>query len=486
MPAQQILDAEWDAPDDPDNPWNWPLWRKLYASFMPVAIGFLCPFSSSVYTPGREDVVEKLHTSSEVALLPFSLFLLGLSLGPLIAGPASERFGRKPVYLIALPLFAAFTIGAGFSQTVAQLTVLRFLAGLFSSPGLSIGTGSLADVWSPDTRSIPVATYLVSVQSGASMGPFIGGFVAERKGWRWTQWTILFLLAFTLTGSVFMKETYKTKIIQARAIKRAKQSDAERSASEEAEDLEKILTKDERPLQQKVQEFLRGTVYRPMHMMATEPIVGLYDLYIGLVMGILNCFIAAFPNVFRAQYNFNLGAVGLTFLSQVVGNLFGWGFIVGYAKLYYEPLSRRVKVEGGGRPAPEKRLYIALLGAPMVPISLFWFGWTARPEISWAVPVVAEAMFACGNLLIFSAASLYFVDCYGARYGASAWSSNVFARYLLSAIFPLFSDQMYAGLGVGWASSLLGFVTSALVLIPVLFLLHGRKLRRKSRYSGEQ
>lgn len=85
--------------------------------------------------------------SSEITVLPFSLYLLGLSLGPIIAGPASERFGRKAVYLSSLPLFAIFTLGAGFSNNAASLTVLRFFAGLFSSPGLSIGTGTLADVW---------------------------------------------------------------------------------------------------------------------------------------------------------------------------------------------------------------------------------------------------------------------------------------------------------------------------------------------------
>ena len=106
--------------------------------------------------------------SREIALLPFVFYLLGLSFGPIMAGPSSESFGRKPVYVcrrkyflsgplascitqcgtcfdqtlkyeqvVALPCVAAFTLGAGFSQNITSLIVCRAFAGLFASPGLS-------------------------------------------------------------------------------------------------------------------------------------------------------------------------------------------------------------------------------------------------------------------------------------------------------------------------------------------------------------
>lgn len=117
---------------------------------------------------------------------------------------------------------------------------------------------------------------------------------------------------------------------------------------------------------------------------------------------------------------------------------------------------------------------------------LFWFGWTARPSIHWLSPVAAEAFFSCGNLLIFVCASLYMTDCYGALYGASAWSSNTFLRYLFATAFPLFALQMFEALGVGWASSLLGFLTVALMPIPFVFYKYGPSLRANSKFpSGE-
>lgn len=117
---------------------------------------------------------------------------------------------------------------------------------------------------------------------------------------------------------------------------------------------------------------------------------------------------------------------------------------------------------------------------------LFWFAWTARPSIHWICPVIAEAFFSCGNLLVFTCSSLYLTDCYGAMYGASAWSSNTFLRYLAAFAFPLFTIQMYEGLGTGWATSLLAFVSCVLVPIPFAFDRYGDRLRQRSSYAPHE
>lgn len=101
-------------------------------------------------------------------------------------------------------------------------------------------------------------------------------------------------------------------------------------------------------------------------------------------------------------------------------------------------------------------------------------------------PVVAEAFFSMGNLLVFTCSSLYLTDCYGALYGASAWSSNTFLRYLAAFAFPLFTIQMYEALGTAWATTLLALVECLLVPIPFLFEKYGERLRGKSSYTPSE
>lgn len=77
------------------------------------------------------------------------------------------------MYICALPLFAAFTLGAGFSQSIASLIVCRFFAGFVASPGLSLGSGTMADVLLPHRRAVPMAIFVCAVQIGPVLGPLV-------------------------------------------------------------------------------------------------------------------------------------------------------------------------------------------------------------------------------------------------------------------------------------------------------------------------
>lgn len=112
-------------------------------------------FASTAYVPAQQKVKTAFDTSETKSLLPFSFFMLGLALGPMISAPISERFGRRPVYHVGLLAFAIFTSGAGLSRSLPALITLRFFAGAFGGSVLVVGFGVLTDIWSP--AQLPVA-----------------------------------------------------------------------------------------------------------------------------------------------------------------------------------------------------------------------------------------------------------------------------------------------------------------------------------------
>jgi hypothetical protein len=61
-------------------------------------------------------------------------------------------------------------------------------------------------------------------------------------------------------------------------------------------------------------------------------------------------------------------------------------------------------------------------------------------------------------------------------------AATTFMRFLVSSSFPLLTGQMVRNLGFAWATSLLGFVTVAMIPIPWIFYRWGPSLRAKSRY----
>jgi hypothetical protein len=218
-------------------------------------------------------------------------------------------------------------------------------------------------------------------------------------------------------------------------------------------------------------------------MLLTEPIVCFFSIYTAFNFSVLFGFFAAFPYVFGGVYHFNLGEGGLSFLGIGIGCVLATSLYVLIDRMTYQKWTYAAQVKGNMTPLdPEHRLYAAMIGSFLLPLGLFWFAWTARAEIHWIVPMIATVPFACGNLLIFCSAVLYLIDTYGPLMGASAMAANGLLRYTLGAVFPLFTLQMYRKLGIGWATSLFGFVTVCLLPIPWVLWKYGPRIRAKSAY----
>lgn len=90
--SRQLLKTaqDWDGPDDPENPYNWSTWKKM-RHFWPTAfLAFAVTTGSSLIAPAFEALQEEFHVSRTASILPLTVFVVGLGLGPLIAAPLSE------------------------------------------------------------------------------------------------------------------------------------------------------------------------------------------------------------------------------------------------------------------------------------------------------------------------------------------------------------------------------------------------------------
>ena len=130
------------------------------------------------------------------------------------------------------------------------------------------------------------------------------------------------------------------------------------------------------------------------------------------------------------------------------------------------------------KPTPEDRLLGAMIGAPFAAIALWILGATSYKHIIWVGPASSGLAFGFGMVLIYYSLNNYIIDCY-AMFASSALATKVFLRSAGGAAFPLFTSQMYHRLGLQWASWLLAFIASAMVLIPFGFYYYGKSLRAK-------
>lgn len=152
--------------DDPTDPHNWPLQRRIQTFcvlfLMVFAFGWVSSCDSDILKP----MSAEMHVSEEAETLATALFMIGLASGALVAGPISETVGRNPVYFISMAVFCCFTLGAALSPNYGAQITFRFLSGVFSSPTLSMYGGSLADLFTPEERSLAWPVFALSAVLG--------------------------------------------------------------------------------------------------------------------------------------------------------------------------------------------------------------------------------------------------------------------------------------------------------------------------------
>ena len=136
--------------------------------------------------------------------------------------------------------------------------------------------------------------------------------------------------------------------------------------------------------------------------MVMDPAIGFTAVYVAPCYGIYYSFFEAFPLVYVNMYGFNLGELGLTFLSITVGVILS--IAVFWTYLWYI-LESQIRKYGLG--PPEQRLIPAIFASFLCPIGLFIFGWTAREDIHWIASIIGIMIFTIGIFIIMQCIFVY-------------------------------------------------------------------------------
>ncbi|KAH8669580.1 major facilitator superfamily domain-containing protein [Tricladium varicosporioides] len=474
--AEENEDANivwWEDPDDPQNPLNFGTWMKALNISLVSAICFVTPLASSMFTPGVPQLMEEFG-SKNVLLAGFvvSVYVLGFAIGPLALAPASEIYGRLPIYHVCNLGFVAFTIACALATNLNMLIGFRFMAGLFGSAPLVNGGGTIADLVVQEKRGAAMSGFVMGPIVGPIIGPIAGGFLSGSKGWRWVFWVIAIISGtFTILCIVFMRETY-APVILAKKTKHLRKETGNQL----------LRSKLDAGLSPK--DFFIRSIIRPAKMLVFSPIVLITSIYVGLVYGYLYLLFTTFTIVFEGNYGFSTSSVGLSFVGIGVGSVIG---VVIFGVMSDKNIRKQTEeadasAEAAGEASagmkPEYRLPMMIPGSALIPIGLFIYGWTTHFKVHWIVPILSTALIGMGNLAVFMCTSTYLVDAFPV-YAASALAANAVIRSIMGALLPLAGQKMYNTLGLGWGNSLLGFV--AVVFFPVSWALcrWGEVLRKR-------
>ncbi|KAF2836019.1 MFS general substrate transporter [Patellaria atrata CBS 101060] len=451
----------WKGPDDPENPLNWPAGKRWGIVCMMSAVTFLTPLGSSMFAPGVPDLMDEFNSDNkQLATFVLSVYVLGFAFGPLIIAPLSEMYGRLPLYHISNLGFIIFNIACAVSSNLDMLIAFRFLAGAMGAAPLTLGGGTIADLISKEQRSIAMAIWVAGPAIGPSVGPVAGGFVSQELGWRWNFWLVTIASGALSIAMLFvMKETYSVTLLERKAAKLRKETG-------------NPLIRSKLDLQLTPRELLLRTIVRPTKMLFKSPIVFTISLYMAISYAYLYILFTTFTKAFEEQYNIGRDLVGLCFVGIGVGQVIGQ-FHFGY--MGNRTATKHIKL---GDFKPEHRLPEMIPGAIALPIGLFFYAWTIENKVHWIAPIIGSSIFGYGIVLIFMPANTYLIDAF-TLYAASAMAANTVFRSIVAAILPLCGLSLYDALGYGWGTSLLGFIATVMIPIPLIFLKYGEMIRTR-------
>nr|XP_036575384.1 fluconazole resistance protein 1 [Colletotrichum truncatum]KAF6781947.1 fluconazole resistance protein 1 [Colletotrichum truncatum] len=453
----------WDGPGDPGNPLNWPASKRRMHIITIAFYTLITNLASTMFAPAATQLASEFHiTDSTVVSLAVSIFVLGFALGPLLLAPLSELYGRLPVYIASGVGFIAFLFGSAFATDIGSFIAFRLLCGCSGAAPLAIGLGSLADITPPKDRVKWMGLFILGPMLGPVIGPIAGGFISENIGWRWAFRVLLIASGVAAFMCFFwLRETYAPVILRHRAERRKKGLSGNAAIMPPGEAVISRLFHD---------------MTRPMRLLIFSPIVLFLSLYAAFAFGLMFLLFTTFSTVFKKQYGFSTGITGLTYLGLGIGVFVG---LFTQTVLGQKIVESHTRKRGSTR--PEDRLAFMAYVAPVLPIGLFWYGWSVEARTHWIVPILGNLPVGFGFVSIMMPQMIYLLEIFGAEAGASAVAANTVFRSLVGALLPLAGPTMYENLGYGWGNSLLAFLAIAFIPVPWILYLYGDKIRKSRK-----
>ncbi|KAF5330126.1 hypothetical protein D9611_010544 [Ephemerocybe angulata] len=436
--------------------------RKKFIVAMVSFCGLIPLFISGTFIPCIPQISRDLDTTGTVVSLAVSLSIFGVSFGSLVASSYSTFYGRRPMYLIFLPLLIIGSIGVSTAQTVTQLMLWRFIQALGCSPGFSVGSGVIGDIYKLEERGTAMGVFFGCVLLGPALAPFVGGFAAHYASWRSLQLGIGlwgFLLFFILYS--FLPETIHPGESGAEKAKATAIANGGMAETGWSKGMPVVLN----PL-------------RPLSLMRRP---NLLFVTLASFFVLLTDYVLLVPIAYTIGKRYgitNEAVIGACFLPAGLGNMIG----APLAGRISDAIVVRMRAKRGGVWYPEDRLRIALPGALfLAPASIWASGFVTEyvesKTLGLSLNLLCLFLNGLGVDFVLSPLASYVVDVMHTRSAESMAANTAFRSIFMSisvaGILPMIENYglLFTDI-LGGIGALIGF---ALLWVTIEY---GEKLRK--------
>ncbi|KPM45246.1 hypothetical protein AK830_g1281 [Neonectria ditissima] len=447
--------------EDPNDPLNWPNWRK-YINFGLAGFYVLMvsEFINSA-TPTWGPMHNELGFSYQTLNNSYAIGCAFLAIGALVLIPFALKFGRRPLYLFSTLVQFGVSIWSAKTRTVADLLLVNVFCTMFGALAEVIVQMTIADAFFVHQRGKLNSVYIWLWQVSVSLGPLIAGFIARGQGWRWVWWwnAVFFGLFFFIvcfcyeetkycppsffppfdtdpslgnkdpnpSASTSRENTNITETSKSRRSTNVNQHDTSVTfkATEEGSthDIyavrinpnipkktyrERLALTTTLPSGGGIKPFLRH-MYQPLILLTTVPAIAYTALVYGILVALQDVMSTSF-STFMTQppYNFTPDQIGLMNLPKLIGVTLG--------SLLAGPISDKMIVylarRNNGIFEPEARLWSIVPFLPFIPAGALLFGIGLNDGLPWPFIAIGLGLYKFGIAPVNSITITYLTDSY--------------------------------------------------------------------------
>ncbi|MEO8848133.1 MAG: multidrug effflux MFS transporter [Casimicrobiaceae bacterium] len=180
-----------------------------------ASLAMLGPFSIDMYLPAFPAITREFDASPIAMQQTLSIYLFAYAAMMLWHGALSDAWGRRPIVLAGMIIYAVATLGCAIAGNIQSLWLFRGLQGLSAGAGVVVGRAVIRDRFSGPEAQRLMAQITMVFGIAPAVAPIIGGAMLNTLGWRAIFWVLLlWVIAITIWTARSLAETLPPQVRQ--------------------------------------------------------------------------------------------------------------------------------------------------------------------------------------------------------------------------------------------------------------------------------
>lgn len=514
--------------DDPNDPLNWPIWRRDLCLLVVGFQTFLGGGQSPLLAAGMHQLLDEFHKPITTISYLVGAFMLALGMGSVFMSPTAVLFGKRLVYLLGIFIFLMGSIWAGASPDFGNLMGGRIITGFGASPTESLPSATIAEIYFAHERAYRIGIYTMLMLGGKNIVPLLSGLVFQNLDRHWLFWILsIFLGANLIITYLFVPETFweRSPIPNKRSLEETKAAqavmdycppDKRPNAFAVRRNTAELLTTESLSSSINNESAINASTLAPIGLAETihEDIeVGLSEprsfknrlaLFSGRhtidswwMVALRPFFLYLYPSILFGSIVYSLAVVWLIVISETISGIFlgeGYEFDQQTVGLFYispfiggilgslsaglisDRVSRFMILKNNGVYEPEFRLIMLIPSTLFSVFGLMGFGWSSFVKDAWIGPVIFFGCLSFGSSMASTTAITFVVDSYKMFASESLVSLN-FSKNFFGFVFSLFNNGFFDTKGGRTTFIVYGSIQIFVSLFAIPLYIYGKKLR---------